>query len=565
MCMQKRLRLIIVARLFILLLFAAVSATVGFFLNTNLIDWVLVAIIGIGLLSGAYALLAKYNDRYDLQAYLQLLVDTGIITWLVYRTGDAGSPLTPLYLVIILASSTVLTSQRVYAIASASALLYGGLASATVNGFLHHEGSFFSEPLSGGEIVYRVVLNIVAFYVVAALCGQLATRLRGSANQLAKTTQRFSELRAFNERVIDSISSGLLTTDLEGRIKTFNRSAEEIIGHKFASVYDKPVSTVFGDISQQIGTSLEERNRKSRVLRFTTDCKTADNRNIFLGFSASPLMDEDGVHTGVVISFQDLTEVSKLEREMRRQDRLVSLGKMAAAIAHEVRNPLASMRGAIQVLHSELAPESEQAELMQIVLRESDRLNGIVTDFLSYARPQTPAKQMFDLCPLLAETVRLMRHGSEMAESHTIVEEYPSDPVNIEGDPNQIKQVCWNLARNALQAMPQGGTLTIRVVNSPDTVTIEVEDSGQGMKDEQVERMFEPFSSDKSGGTGLGLAIVHQIISDHNGRIDVTSAVGKGTKILIMLPAFTESNPCDEQNIDWTLPEDTLTDRSLTV
>jgi two-component system sensor histidine kinase PilS (NtrC family) len=410
-----------------------------------------------------------------------------------------------------------------------------------------------------------VVLNLVVFYVVAAYSGRHATRLRGSANQLAKTTQRFSELRAFNERVIDSISSGLLTTDLEGRVKTFNRSAENITGFKFATVYDKPVSTVFGDISKQIGASLEGRSRKARVLRFTTHCKTADNRNIFLGFSASPLVDEDGVHTGVVISFQDLTEVSKLEREMRRQDRLVSLGKMAAAIAHEVRNPLASMRGAIQVLHSEMAPESEQAELMQIVLRESDRLNGIVTDFLSYARPQMPAKQTFDICPLIGETVLLMRHSSELVENHNIVEEYPADPVNIEGDPNQIKQVCWNLTRNALQAMPNGGTLTVRVVNAADTVTIEVADSGHGMKDEQVERMFEPFSTDKAGGTGLGLAIVHQIITDHGGRIDVSSVVGQGTKILIMLPAFTESNVCEEQKLDWALPENNVAGESLTV
>jgi two-component system sensor histidine kinase PilS (NtrC family) len=276
-------------------------------------------------------------------------------------------------------------------------------------------------------------------------------------------------------------------------------------------------------------------------------------------------MDEDGVHTGIVISFQDLTEVSKMEREMRRQDRLVSLGKMAAAIAHEVRNPLASMRGAIQVLHSEMAPESEQAELMQIVLRESDRLNGIVTDFLSYARPQKPIKQAFDLCPLIGDTVRLMRHSSELGEGHSIVEEYPSGPVNIEGDPNQINQVCWNLARNALQAMPEGGTLAIRVIRTTDHVMIEVEDSGHGMKDEQVERMFEPFSTDKAGGTGLGLAIVHQIVSDHGGRIDVSSEIGKGTKILIMLPAFTESSSCEEPELDWALPENNVPRESLTV
>src|SRR5258708_2572427 len=232
---------------------------------------------------------------------------------------------------------------------------------------------------------------------------------------------------------------------------------------------------------------------------------------------------------------------------------------MAAAIAHEVRNPLASMRGAIQVLHSELAPESEQAELMQIVLRESDRLNGIVTDFLSYARPQIPSKQVFDLCQLIGDTARLMRHSSELAEGHNIVEEYPTEPVNIEGDPNQIRQVCWNLTRNALQAMPDGGNLTLRIFNGEGIVNFEVKDSGFGMNEEQVERMFEPFNSDKVGGTGLGLAIVHQIISDHGGRIDVTSVAGKGTKILIMLPSFTESNVCEEQNSGWAPPETNLT------
>ncbi|HZS48062.1 MAG TPA: ATP-binding protein [Blastocatellia bacterium] len=554
--MQKRLWVIIITRLVILLLFSAAAATLSYILSVNLVDSFLAAIGLIGLLSGVYALAAKYNKRYETQAYLQFLVDTLLITWLIYRTGDVASPLSALYLVIILASSGVLGERRVYAIASACALLYGGLASATINGLIGHSAVSFSPGSSTGvEIIYKVVLNIVAFFVVAALSSSLSSRLRGSATQLAKTTQRLSELRAFNERVIDSVSSGLLTTDLEGRIKTFNRAAEEITGFTFASVYDNPVTKLFGDIGDSIDASIRQRNRRARVLRFTTDCRSADGRFLHLGFSASPLMDEDNTITGVVISFQDLTEISKMEREMRRHDRLVALGKMAAGIAHEIRNPLAAMRGAIQVLHGEMAPDSEQAELMQIVLRESDRLNGIVTDFLSYARPQKPVKNQFDLVQLLTETFRLMRHSSEIGETHQITEAYPSHPVMFEGDPNQLRQVCWNLTRNAFQAMPNGGTLTIRLTEESNAVNIEVEDTGQGMNEEQIERVFEPFNSSKVNGTGLGLAIVHQIISDHGGKIEVNSDIGRGTKILIVLPGFTDNSVCEEQEMTLFLPD----------
>jgi two-component system sensor histidine kinase PilS (NtrC family) len=237
-----------------------------------------------------------------------------------------------------------------------------------------------------------------------------------------------------------------------------------------------------------------------------------------------------------VLTFQDLTEVMELEREVRRQERLAALGKMAAGLAHEIRNPLASMRGSVQVLASELSFSTDQSQLMDIVLRESDRLNRIVSDFLTYARPPKMERSVIELGGLLGETASLLRNSPELRHDHQVIEEHPSEAVLYLGDPNQIRQIFWNLARNAIQAMPLGGDLRIKLNAKPDgEVSITFSDTGQGMSREQKERLFEPFNS-SSGGTGLGMAIVYQLVRDHSGKILVESEAGKGTSISIKLP-----------------------------
>jgi two-component system sensor histidine kinase PilS (NtrC family) len=227
----------------------------------------------------------------------------------------------------------------------------------------------------------------------------------------------------------------------------------------------------------------------------------------------------------------------ELEREVRRQERLAALGKMAAGLAHEIRNPLASMRGSVQVLASELSFSPDQSQLMQIVLRESDRLNRIVSDFLTYARPPKIERAVIELSSLLSETIALLRNSPELRPDHLINEDYPDKPLLYQGDPNQMRQIFWNLARNAIQAMPQGGELNVSLEARPGReVTIAFRDTGQGMSREQKDRLFEPFNS-SSGGTGLGMAIVYQLVRDHNGKIVVDSESGKGTRIAIKLPA----------------------------
>jgi two-component system sensor histidine kinase PilS (NtrC family) len=380
-------------------------------------------------------------------------------------------------------------------------------------------------------------LNLVAIFAVATLSSQLAERIRRSETQLASATRDLADYRLFNDRIIESMRSGLVTTDLLGHIITFNRAAEEITGYRAGDVRGKKIFTIFGDIEKQIEAGLESIRTRTRLPRFDIGCRTADGREIHLGFSVAPLVDESDSSRGYVLTFQDLTEVMELEREVRRQERLAALGKMAAGLAHEIRNPLASMRGSVQVLASELNFSQDQSQLMQIVLRESDRLNRIVSDFLTYARPPKIERAVIELSSLLSETIALLRNSPELRPDHLITEEYPDSPLLYRGDPNQLRQIFWNLARNAIQAMEQGGELSVTLEAKPSgDITIAFSDTGQGMSREQKERLFEPFNS-SSGGTGLGMAIVYQLVRDHNGRIIVESDAGKGTRIAISLPA----------------------------
>jgi two-component system sensor histidine kinase PilS (NtrC family) len=456
----------------------------------------------------------------------------------VYRTGDVESPFLALYLVIIFAACALLGRTGVSLLGALAGVLYVGLSVLTMSRILPRAvgwSSYEGSQLSWTQFMFS--LNLIAIVAVALLSSQLAARIRRSETQLANATKDLADYRLFNDRIIESMRSGLVTTDLRGHIITFNRAAEEITGYRASDVRGNNVFAIFGDIEKQIEAGLESIRTRTRLPRFDIGCKTADGREIHLGFSVAPLVDEAENSRGYVLTFQDLTEVMELEREVRRQERLAALGKMAAGLAHEIRNPLASMRGSVQVLASELSFSQDQSQLMQIVLRESDRLNRIVSDFLTYARPPKIERTVTDLAGLLSETIALLRNSPELRSDHSIGEEYPDQPVHYQGDPNQLRQIFWNLARNAIQAMPDGGELHVSLDARPNRdVTIAFSDSGTGMSREQKERLFEPFNS-SSGGTGLGMAIIYQLVRDHSGDVIVESTPGIGTRIAIKLPA----------------------------
>ena len=490
------------------------------------------------ILSAFYLAALRMSQALRMQAYVQFSLDICMVTWLVYRTGDVESPFLALYLVIIFATCALLGRTGVSLVGALAGVLYVCVGVLTMSRLLPRAmgwSSYEGTELSWTQFMFS--LNLVAIFAVGILSSQLAERIRRSESQLASATRDLADYRLFNDRIIESMRSGLVTTDLLGHIITFNRAAEEITGYRATDVRGNNIFTIFGDIEKQIEAGLESIRTRSRLPRFDIGCKTADGREIHLGFSVAPLVDEADSSRGYVLTFQDLTEVMELEREVRRQERLAALGTMAAGLAHEIRNPLASMRGSVQVLASELSFSQDQSQLMQIVLRESDRLNRIVSDFLTYARPSKIEPTVIELASLLAETIALLRNSPELRPDHLIREEYPSEPLLYQGDPNQMRQIFWNLARNAIQAMPQGGELSVTLDAKPGRdVTIAFSDTGGGMSREQKDRLFEPFNS-STGGTGLGMAIVYQLVRDHKGKILVDSEAGKGTRIAIRVPA----------------------------
>lgn len=536
--MQKKLQWLLISRVTIAVILLVVVGIIERGNASRPFVSVLVSVaLSVFVLSVLYFLLLKTSLSKVLQCYIQLSVDLGIATWLVYSTGDVESPFLALYLVIIFAASTLFGRSGVSAVGASSVILYALICLAVLAKLVGRAAGWapYSESnLKWVESMFS--LNMFAILAVTVLSGQLASRARRSETELATATKDLADYRLFNDRIIESVRSGLVTTDLRGEIITFNRAAEEITRHKAQDVCGKNIAKIFGNIEKQIEIGLDSLRSRSRLPRFDVGCSTADGKPIHLGFSVAPLVDESEHTRGYVLTFQDLTEVMELERRLRRQERLAALGKMAAGLAHEIRNPLASMRGSVQVLASEMNLSPDQMQLMNIVLRESERLNRIVSDFLTYARPPKSDPAVTELSTLLAETVTLLRNSPELGRDHVIRESYPRQGVQYLGDPNQLKQIFWNLSRNAVQAMPSGGELTISLAVNPESeVIITFADTGIGMSLEQKERLFEPFSS-SSGGTGLGMAIVDQLVRGHNGEITVESEPGGGTQIAIRLP-----------------------------
>lgn len=495
-------------------------------------------------LSIVYALAHQLSRSLLLQARIQFVVDIILATWLVWSTDVIHSPYIALYIVIIAASSLFLGPRDAIIISLACAVAFTASALAVLTGFSQPATRDLLQAGSA-QTIQSIGLFDVAFLVVGLLSARLAERQSRSDVRLRAATQSLATFRALHERIVQSIRSGLVTTDLQGRIYTFNAAAEEITGYKESDVRGQDASIFFGEIKKIIPNSIESTRPGETCPRFEADCLTADGLRLRLGFSVSPLFSETGDTTGTVITFQDLTHIRTLEETSRRQDRLAAIGRMAASIAHEIRNPLAAMRGSIQMLRADMEGDSAQTELMEIILRESDRLNRIISDFLSYARPRSIIQSKVDLGELLKQTFTLLRHSAEINGSHVIREEVPATPLLISADSEQLQQVFWNLARNALQAMPGGGTLEAKVeTNSSNRLRIAFSDTGRGMSQEQVERLFEPFSS-TTGGTGLGLSIVYQIIRDHGGTINVRSREGEGTTITIDLPNESASQEKD--------------------
>lgn len=509
----------------------------------------LVFVLSIGL-TIIYFFVLRYNQSFIWQIRFQLILDALSITWLIWRTGDITSPFISLYIVLISVSSVFLSARETLIMASSCAFLFTLLSILVASSFLY---SFGRTP----EIA-RTIQIVGSYDITFLVVGLLASRLSDrqiSGEQLKETAKSLANLRVLHERIVESIRSGLITTDLDGTIYTFNAAAAEITGHSADEMRGKSIYSLFGNIKLPIADSLEATDTGDQPPRFDTDCITPKGFAVHVGYNISPLFSEDGETTGLVLTFQDLTEIRTMEENVRRKDRLAAVGRVAAGLAHEIRNPLGAMRGSIQVLQMQTPPESSQASLMEIILRESDRLNSIITNFLTYAKPRVTSFNETEVREAISDTFALLKHSPDVKSNHILETVLPEYPVMISADSTQLKQIFWNLARNSIQSMSEGGTLKISLRKlENDRVRILFEDTGCGMSANQVERLFEPFSESTTGGTGLGLSIVYQIIRDHNGTINVRSIENQGTTITVEFPTDPKNqmltvNIEEEENI----------------
>lgn len=512
-------------------------------------------IVSVGL-TIVYFFFLRLFEELSWQIRVQFGMDALLITWLVWRTGDLSSPFIVLYIVLISVSSLFLKPVATVVMAFVCVGLFSTLCILTGTGVIETNGV----ELSAAKIVQGISFHVVAFLIVGLLAARLSDR-HSSGESLAEATKQLANLQALHERIIESIRSGLITTDLDGNIFTFNSAASEITGFQAEDMTGKNIADMFGDITAEVEQSIEAAAAGDQLPRYEANLMTPDGFAVRIGYGISQLFSEDLVATGLIITFQDLTEIRSMEESIRRKDRLAAVGRVGAGLAHEIRNPLGAMRGAIQVLEANTPAESMQADLMGIILRESDRLNSIITNFLSYARPKVGNFTEIDVCEAIRETMTLLRHSPDVGPDHLLLEEVPQQPVFISADSTQVKQIFWNLARNSIQAMKEGGRLLIRLESmGRSRIRIIFEDNGDGMPPERVEQLFEPFSKSTSGGTGLGLSIVYQIIRDHNGTINVRSIEGEGTTITVELPAENRPRTVDDDDIEVSVAPNKLQD-----
>lgn len=490
-------------------------------------------------LSLVYVATLRLVEQRPRWADIQFGVDAALITAFIGVTGGITSYFSLLYCLPVAAASLVRYRSGAMRVATVAALAYGLLIWAQ---YAEAAGAISipwewvaAEPLPEfGTASYILGIQLLGFFVVAWLAGSLADASRSADARFQRASTAIADLREFNELVVNSLLSGLATADAEGRVLTFNRAATTITGLAADEVKGRPLVDVF-----QLG---EEARRElvalghMKSMRAEVSFRRHADEHIELGLTATTLPFPDG-RSGYLVAFQDVTEVRRLERQARLQQRLAAVGEMAAGIAHEIRNPLASMSGSIQVLREELSLSDDQARLMDIVVKESDRLNDTIRSFLLYAKPQRFAMRPLEITAIVRDVALLLRHGADVGPSHDVQVSAPAHEIWCEADDTQIRQVLWNLATNGLRAMTKGGTLTLGVSrDDAATVILSVEDQGHGLKPEDIESLFQPFTSSFERGTGLGLAIVHRIVHDYGGSIQVASAPGRGASFRVFLP-----------------------------
>ncbi len=485
-----------------------------------------------------YIVLLRVLRRHiELQAYIQFFGDLLLITALVHRVGGIASPFSMLYLIVIAVASTLLRRRAGVIVASVAYVLYASLLLGLYFGWLPPASLQGQEAVSIWRLNYNLAVHLFGFYGVALLTSYLAHNVTRAERELVEKSEDLADLQVVHRDVIESITSGLITTDLEGIITSVNRAGQMILARAEAEL----VGTSIQDSGLLPAEHWAELTAASdgRAKRRSEVAVQRGGTTAYVGFTLSQLADAEGVERGYIVIFQDLTRWRRLQEEVRLKDRMAAVGELAAGLAHEIGNPLAAISGSVQMLAGAAERDPAQKKLVDILLKESQRLDRTIKGFLRFARPRERSSVHFDVARLLAENFELLKNSEEVSEHHRLTLDLVPEGSPIVADPDQVSQIFWNLARNALRAMPEGGTLAVVGRLGEETYRLQVIDTGRGMSEEQRANLFHPFHSFFDSGTGIGMAIVYRIVQEHGGHLGVESRPGRGTTITVELPATT--------------------------
>jgi two-component system sensor histidine kinase PilS (NtrC family) len=469
-------------------------------------------------------LVSVWSER-RLQAILQVLSDLCMVTLVVHLTGGIDSSLNFLYPLVIVVACMLLPRSWGFLSAALAFILYGTVLELDYYNVIPSFST--SHPkLQALQIV--VFVNLFAYFAIAYLAGSLMSKLRQVDVQLKDASGALENLQALHENIVQSMSGGVISTGLDGRITLVNRAAQQLLEITERELRGRPVSSIFQDPLPYVGSG-----RGDAEVRYVA--ANGFRKTFRVTVSALNVIARGDL--GFIFTFDDLTEMRRLEREVRMQDRLAAVGRLAAAIAHEIRNPLTSIAGSVSMLSDAAALSDEQRQLLQIVTRESERLNNIITDFLAYSRGKQYRFERTNLVPLIQDTLTLLEHRLTAENTGIrLARHFPASEALVLADGDKLKQVFWNFCENAVRAMKKtGGTLTVSLVQRGEDWEMSFADTGPGINPQQTEKIFEPFQSNFEGGTGLGLAIVYQIVQAHEGKVWARSEVGKGTSFVVRL------------------------------
>ncbi len=456
--------------------------------------------------------------------------DLVLTSALVYITGGAQSPYAFLYALTIVTAgalsyrrgAVVVTLTSLVSMIAVSLLAWRDVIDLPLSAQVH------PWEQTTIELVRTLGINVAALIGVGALSFIFGDQLQRSADTLATTRRAAADLLTLHQDIVRSLSSGLITTTVDGTVLTANQAAGEILRAAPAALAGRPIETIMPGLTSLLASG------KGELRRADLTVPTADD-DLTIGVTVSPLRDVRDQTVGCVINFQDLTELKRLEMHARRAERMATVGQLAAGVAHEIRNPMAAISGSIELLKQSAQTSEDDRALMSIVHREVSRLNVLIGDLLDYANPRPKQTVDFDLGSLVAETVQVARGDQNFADVE--ITATVDEPLPIHADPAKLRQVVWNLVRNAADAAMSGGKhVRVEARRAGEGATITVADDGPGIPDALVGRIFDPFVTTKQKGTGLGLATCHTIITEHGGRIDVETSSGKGTKMVVSLP-----------------------------